>query len=182
MARKQVYGVCLSLLLAVLAGRGNAGINDGLVGHWPLTDNGGTVAVDQSGAGNNGTIQGSPTWAADPVRQGTVLVFDGVDDRVDFGPLFTFRDASWSISLWVKTPPNDNRVPLLGKTVANGGFSAGERDIEITGTGTWGSIIVLNRGESEGVTEDQFGVFAVVSSWNTMVYKRFSMRSGGGFP
>ena len=43
--------------------------------------------------------------------------------------------------MWVRTPPNDNCIPLIGKNNADGGFSAGERVFEITGTGTWGSII-----------------------------------------
>lgn len=70
-----------------------------------------------------------------------MLVFDGVDDRINFGPLFTFQNSSWSVSLWFKTPANDDRIPLVGKNDASGGFNIGERDIEITGNGTWGNII-----------------------------------------
>jgi len=118
-----------------------ADITEGLVGHWRLTDGSGDLALDSSGAGNDGVIEGAPSWASDPVRGGTVLVFDGIDDRINFGPLFTFQNSSWSVSLWFKTPPSDDRIPLWGKNDASGGFNIGERDIEITGNGTWGNII-----------------------------------------
>ncbi len=45
------------------------GTEPGLVGYWPLSDAGGTVARDRTTAGNHGQMQGFPTW-----RTGIALV------------------------------------------------------------------------------------------------------------
>ena len=37
----------------------------GLVGYWKIEEGAGTVAVDSSGKGNNGTLTNSPTWGTD---------------------------------------------------------------------------------------------------------------------
>jgi len=141
MCKKLVLIVSCIVVLAMTASTVLADITEGLVGHWLLTDGTGNVALDSSGAGNDGTIDGNPTWVSDPERGGTVMVFDGVDDRINFGPLYTLQNNSWSFSLWFKTPPSDDRIPLVGKNDASGGFNTGEFDIEITGNGTWGNII-----------------------------------------
>ena len=113
-----------------------------LVGHYSLD----STLNDDSGNNNNGTFQGpgganeGATYSAD-LRFGSVLNFDGTDDRVDLGPLFTMQNNSWSISMWVKTPSTGDTVPLIGKNSGDTGFGAGERVFEITGNQTWGNII-----------------------------------------
>jgi hypothetical protein len=37
----------------------------GLVGYWKIEEGAGTVAIDSSGKGNNGTLTNSPTWGTD---------------------------------------------------------------------------------------------------------------------
>jgi len=56
-----------------------------LVGWWKLDADSGTVAVDWSGNGNHGILQGDPQWA--PGQVGGALEFDGSGDYVDCGDL-----------------------------------------------------------------------------------------------
>ncbi len=79
---------------------------DGLVGYWPLAEGAGLVAHDLSGYSYNGTIENmapGSDWVTG--KNGHLLDFDGVDDRVVFsydngsGPL---HDACShrTISVW----------------------------------------------------------------------------------
>jgi len=82
------------------------------VGYWMLDDGEGTIAVDSSGNGNDGTIVGNPTWI-DGV-EGTALEFHGLGapggggDYIDCG-----NDASLditgpiSIALWIRPGADD---------------------------------------------------------------------------
>jgi hypothetical protein len=111
------------------------------VAHYALSGN----LNDITGT-NHGVFQGTgglnvaPTFVSDATF-GSVLDFDGVDDRISLGNVHTFQNNSWSISLWARTQPTANVVPLIGKNNGDNGFSAGERVYEITGTGTWSEII-----------------------------------------
>ena len=75
-------------------------LNDGLVGHFPLDENG----DDVSGNGHHGTPQGGVTFVSDPVR-GQVASFNGVDGFINCGDVddFEILDGSMSFSAWVKT-------------------------------------------------------------------------------
>jgi len=72
---------------------------NGLVGYWPFNGN----ANDESGNGNNGTVNGA-TLAAD--RFGVsdrAYLFDGIDDNIQIAPSVTLNnfDSEISISAWV---------------------------------------------------------------------------------
>jgi hypothetical protein len=54
-----------------------------LVGWWKLDEDSGTMAVDWSGNGNHGALQGDPQWV--PGQVGGALEFDGSGDFVDCG-------------------------------------------------------------------------------------------------
>jgi Concanavalin A-like lectin/glucanases superfamily len=74
----------------------------GCVGAWnPGLGPSGLVLRDQSGLGNNGTLTGGPTWAANRGRYAMNL--DGVDDYVSCASRAgdAFRGAAWSFSEWV---------------------------------------------------------------------------------
>ncbi|MHC4494259.1 MAG: LamG domain-containing protein [Planctomycetota bacterium] len=53
-----------------------------LIGHWTLDQGSGTLAVDVSGNGNEGTLKGDPKWALGQI--GGALELDG-DDYVECG-------------------------------------------------------------------------------------------------
>jgi len=89
-------------LLAVLSA--NAQVpsyvpTNGLVGYWPFSGN----ANDESGNGNNGTVNGA-TLASD--RNGVndaAYNFDGTEDRVEVPSSQSFSMTELSISVWFKT-------------------------------------------------------------------------------
>ncbi|HUT31411.1 MAG TPA: LamG-like jellyroll fold domain-containing protein [Sedimentisphaerales bacterium] len=91
------------LMMGLVAGASSFDPSAGLVGHWALDETSGTVAVDSSASGNNGTVYGG-AWASEGMIAGA-LSFDGLDDYVitpgdgsiDFGT------GSFSLSLWLKT-------------------------------------------------------------------------------
>jgi hypothetical protein len=67
-------------------------------GYWPLDATSGTVAVDATGNGNNGTVNGA-TWNASGQINGC-LNFNGVNDSVQIGNTIS---NDFSIAFWVKT-------------------------------------------------------------------------------
>ncbi len=86
------YVVVLGLILSSTA-------SAELVGWWKLDDGSGTIAVDSSGYGRDGTLEGDPQWVTG--KFGGALEFDG-DDYVDTG--YTEDLAIWTISCWVISP------------------------------------------------------------------------------
>lgn len=168
----------LATLLAVCALAVFGNVSQGaLLAHYALSSD----LLDDSGSGNDGTFQGAggangtATFVAD-AKFGTVLDYDGTDDRISLGNVHTFQNSSWSISLWVKTPATDNRVPLIGKNNGDLSFSIGERVYEISGNGTWGNIIdpepagnlVVNAHSQGGVVTNQSAISLDDGTWHMM--------------
>ncbi len=58
-------------------------VADALVGWWKFDEGEGTIALDSSGHGNEGTLVGDPQWV--PGYDGLALDFDGQDDYIDTG-------------------------------------------------------------------------------------------------
>ena len=72
-----------------------------LVGWWKLDADSGTVAVDWSGSGNHGVLQGDPQWA--PGQVGGALEFDGSGDYVDCGDLPSLTiTGDITLMCWIK--------------------------------------------------------------------------------
>ena len=69
----------------------------GLVGYWPMLENGGVITQDASLNGNTGTIVGA-TWVAG--KFGPCLSFDG-SDVVTTG--VTFNNPQFTYSFWAKS-------------------------------------------------------------------------------
>ena len=68
-------GLCLIMGLLGFTGNANAGLNDGLVAYYPFNGN----ANDESGNGNDGTVNGA-TLADDRFgNPGSAYYFDGND-------------------------------------------------------------------------------------------------------
>ena len=73
----------------------------GLVGYWPMDENGETIAYDNANS-NNGTLYNSPTWqASSNCVSGSCLNFDGNDDYISL-PAFSNPSSvtDYSISFW----------------------------------------------------------------------------------
>ncbi len=95
MCSKLVYLFSLVLVLAIV---GDA-LAD-LVGYWKFDEGSGNIAVDVSGYGNDGTINGA-TWTTG--KFGPALNFDGIDDDVDCGNDDSLNiTGEITIALWVK--------------------------------------------------------------------------------
>jgi hypothetical protein len=79
-----------------------ANLQDGLVGYWPFCGN----ANDESGNGNNGTVNGA-TLAEDRFgNAGSAYSFDGVDDYITANASTALDASSYSeitLSAWVNT-------------------------------------------------------------------------------
>jgi alpha-galactosidase len=75
----------------------------GMYGWWRLDDGKGDVAVDSSGNGHHGMLQGGhggPQWSKD--ARGAVLSFDGIDAFVEADTYCPDLAMPFSITLWVK--------------------------------------------------------------------------------
>ncbi len=103
----------------------------GPIHFWPLDEFNGLTAPDLNG-GAHGTLQNGPVWTTDGYL-GNGLTFDGVDDRVDLGPLDITSGSGFSIACWVRpssTTLQDQLVvakaydPLLGDIIWSIGTSA----------------------------------------------------------
>jgi len=91
--------IVLFILLAAPAFGFNPNTDESLLGWWPLNDGAGTTAVDASGNGNDGTLEGDPEWVDGWL--GGAVYLDG-DDYVDTGN--TENLTEYTIAIWVKSP------------------------------------------------------------------------------
>ncbi len=89
----------------------SAAPTEDLVGYWKLDDGEGATAVDSSGNGNDGTLEGSaPTWVDG--KSGKAVNLPGTDERVDCGngaPLDQLGNGSFWLSFQMKSK---DTVPL----------------------------------------------------------------------
>jgi chitodextrinase len=105
----------LGLLLAVAvvvagssAARGTSGA-DGLVAAYSFDDGTGSILVDESTSGNDGSIVGGASWIATG-HSGGALSFDGSDDRVTIPDATTLDLTSgMTVEAWVKPSANGQR-------------------------------------------------------------------------
>ncbi|OHB66407.1 MAG: hypothetical protein A2Y77_04495 [Planctomycetes bacterium RBG_13_62_9] len=112
---------CSTILLLGWAGESFAG----LVGYWPLDEGTGGQAIDSTGKGHNGAINGAtwvtPGWDG----QGGCLQFDGVDDRVEVPNAADLRfaaNARYTLAAWVNwttQPGHWSGVVTKGREIGN---------------------------------------------------------------
>jgi hypothetical protein len=176
------------------------------IGYWPLDATAGTVAVDATGNGNMGTVNGA-SWNASG-RVNGCLVFNGVNNSVQ---LNTPVANDFSIAFWVKTsqttgtsqwyngaglvdgdypgPANDFGTALVGSKF---GFGIGNPDTTILSTtsindGAWHQC-VATRQQATGVIEVyvdgnlQASTTVNRNSLNASAHLLFgAIASGGGY-
>jgi hypothetical protein len=88
-------------------------LTDGLMAHWRLDENTGTMAADKSGNGHDGVLQGpGPTWVSG--RWGSAVHFSGSDliSVAQFPPPPPM--ASYTVSAWVRIGSGE-----VGSLIAN---------------------------------------------------------------
>lgn len=106
-------------------------LDTSLVGLWRFNDEAGTTAVDSSGNGNNGTLEGDPQWVAGKIEG--ALEFDGVGDYVNCGDNEVL-DIQNQITLacWFKVDTfGRNWATLIAKGDSSYRLSRGESNYSI---------------------------------------------------
>ena len=110
------FALAGALLAMVLSGA--AGAASPPVGDWRMNEGSGTILVDSSASGNNGTIFGNPTWVAG--QHGQAIRFDGTGDYATV-PDSASLDISSAITMaaWVK-PETTATQYLIKKATTTG--------------------------------------------------------------
>jgi hypothetical protein len=106
-------------MVSMVGGMAYADLNTDLVGYWNFDQGPGTVVLDQSVNGNDGTISGDPTWV-DGVC-GNALDFDG-DDYVEIPvPGIDLVPNPFTICAWVNIQDNTLQGShyIFGRTHGN---------------------------------------------------------------
>jgi len=79
---------------------------DGLVGYWHLDEGTSTLAYDNSGYGNNGTLYNTPTWqGSNNCKAGKCLDLNGTNQYIEVSSNTTLDLASvGTVAAWIKIP------------------------------------------------------------------------------
>ena len=85
----------------------------GLAGYYPLDENTGTVAGDDSSYAAHGTLVGSPTWVAGQV--GTGLTFNGSSQAVSIGNNAQTQLTNGTVSAWMKSTASTGTRGIVHK-------------------------------------------------------------------
>ena len=89
----------LGLTAATMAQVPNYVPTNGLVGYWPFNGN----ANDESGNGNNGTVNGATLTSDRNGNTGKAYSFDGLNDYISATPILPTGSAPRTVSCWFKT-------------------------------------------------------------------------------
>ena len=131
-----------------LLGNAVADINSGLVAHYKFDGN----ANDSSGKGNHGTENGGVSYTSG--KSGQAASFDGVNDYIELTTNETLRVDYYTISFWIKTTSQDNRISIFGGRYGNNSvdhsgfnvtlgnephFNTIYSDVMTRPTGNWGA-------------------------------------------
>jgi hypothetical protein len=95
MYRKLFLVACLALVLGLTM---TSTSSAGLVAWWKLDDGSGTTAMDSSGNGNDGTVEGGAQWVAGQL--GGALQFNGSDADIR-APYVPLNNQSFTITMWI---------------------------------------------------------------------------------
>ena len=135
----------------------------GLVGHWKLDETSGTVAVDSSGVGNNGTYQSGFTLATEEVYPGrSAAEFDGTTGivRIPHHGVYDITEAI-TLAAWIRADSlnTSNTIVAKGDTawrlhqnnsnerfaghfnLSGGGWTTGAESLTYPGHGRWLHVV-----------------------------------------
>lgn len=158
---------------------GKSPLDTSLSGFWKFDETSGTVAIDSSANGNNGTITNStrstdiPLPLTEPFRRpyiksyGTSLLFDGVNDLVDVGSGSSIRSSTITLFARVKNAAGSAPRVILGYATAGFSFRINSSDqVELLKAG------VISIGTSTGVLDKKYHSVAVTydASGNYVFY------------
>jgi hypothetical protein len=120
MKRKMKLNLVIAALLGILALSVQAlGSDANLVAYWTLDEGTGSIVYDSAG-GNDGTLNGDPSWTTGKI--GEALSFDGSGDYVDCGAGLALMEVS--VCAWVKTSDGAGQIVFSKKGKSYGGHAA----------------------------------------------------------
>lgn len=92
----------------------------GPVGYWKMDEKTGASALDTSGNGNNGTLNGNPLWTQG--KFGAALDFDGTDDFVSMVTPQIYDNTDFTVMGWLKadTTPSNMTIYSEGRNASTG--------------------------------------------------------------
>ena len=102
--------ICIVSLVLGVCGLAQADLNDGLVAYYPFNGN----ANDESGNGNDGTVNGATLTLDRNGVAGSAFDFDG-DDFIKALDSETLRSGSITLSSWVYSENNNRDVVVISK-------------------------------------------------------------------
>ena len=106
----------------------------GLVGHWALDGN----VQDSSGLGNDGTVNGNPTYVLGKVGQ--AMSFDGFEDYVTMdGVADDITNNDITLAAWVNMPPEGVWYPIISCNTVTGD-NVGWLAVDAGGGADFGSL------------------------------------------
>jgi hypothetical protein len=94
-------------------------LQQGLVGYWPFCGN----ANDESGNGNDGTVNGATLTEDRFGNAGSAYNFDGMDDIISVPFQTTQMDENYSISTWIQPSDYSSPYPQILWSNSNNGAS-----------------------------------------------------------
>jgi hypothetical protein len=114
--KTRVFAVCAVFFLFL--GTANAGISDGLVAYYPFNGN----ANDESGNGNNGTVNGATLTTDRFGKTNSAYSFNGTDNEISLSNLPPIEN--YSVVMWFKKGvalnyPTNGEADLFGTQLAS---------------------------------------------------------------
>jgi hypothetical protein len=116
MSKRLMYLMSIVLVFGVVFTSVANAADPNLVGWWKLDDGSGTIAVDSSGNGHDGTLNGNPTWVAG-LHEGA-LEFGGQPDYVSVPYSAQLHpEDGFTLSLWANVAPGSSgwRSPITSR-------------------------------------------------------------------
>ncbi|MEA3225649.1 MAG: LamG-like jellyroll fold domain-containing protein, partial [Planctomycetota bacterium] len=106
--------ICLVSLVAVLSAAGTASAD--LVAWWRFDDGSGTTAMDTSGNGNDGELNGGAEWTDGQIGGG--IQFNGADSSV-IAPHIPLNNQSFTIAMWVNPVLYTDQTVIFSQVQTN---------------------------------------------------------------
>ncbi|MEI6752622.1 MAG: LamG-like jellyroll fold domain-containing protein [Paludibacter sp.] len=141
-------------------------IASGLVAYYPFNGN----ANDESGNGNNGTVNDATLTTDRFGNVGKAYSFDGVSNNISFSKVPMQNTDNWCISTWAKTNTLDNiqTILMLGVDNGLGGSSHNGYSLGIGYTGTISSFVSI----FSDIAPINSGAVLSINQWYNLIIQR----------
>jgi hypothetical protein len=130
--------------------------NAGLVGWWQLDEGAGTTTKDSSGNGNDGTLDGNPTWVGGPF--GNALAFDNQRVAIPASDSLAadLFQGPFTLTAWINAKRVGNTWQQIFRSMRTAGNSNDTLFIHTDGRLSWRGLV--NGAWAGGMCETAGGV------------------------